>query len=179
MTYIVRKIILLKKTVSLVVVLSIAYLFVSCGDNYQKEAVSFIKKNMKNKYSVSKYIINKNGEKISFDPYSYNTLYQAKDTLDSLTNTNILFAVLRPDTEYVSGTYINEHVNLMLGARKSSPYLKQLDFEHFCEFVLPYRIGKSSLSFTIRHYCNGCGLFLETFPEIFRLKKLLLLLTRS
>jgi len=119
--------------------LCIIFLFISCHSNYEKDALDFIYGSIQLKYSVEKKIINNKGEVVSFSPYNYKTLYEAKDSLVSLLKNNSTFNCTYQDSEYISASYIENRIARMLQIRTASPFLKQLELEQFCEFVLPYR----------------------------------------
>jgi hypothetical protein len=122
-------------------VLLMLFLF-SCQNKYKKQATNFIYDNIKYKSFSEKKIINNNGKELTFNPYEYRTLYGAKDTLELLIRNNNLFYFQYPDSEYIQETYIKNHLKLIFKAREKSTFLKHLNFNQFCEYLLPYRIGE-------------------------------------
>lgn len=45
----------------------------------------------------------------------------------------------RYDYEYLSAKQLIEHIDFAFSLKHSSPYLKDISFEDFCEYILPYR----------------------------------------
>lgn len=89
-----------------------------------------------------KKIIDHNGNVIPFSPYQYKTLYDAKDSLSHLLEANAVFVCCHADSEMVSDEFIQKHANAVYQKREESVFLRQLDHDVFCEYVLPYRAGE-------------------------------------
>lgn len=144
----------------------ILFLLISCQINEKKQALNFINANMVNKASSEKKIIGNNGNTIPFSPYHFESLYLAKDSLSGLLRNNATFNSVYKDSETVLQPFLEKHVDLMLKHRSKSVFLKQLDFNEFCEFVLPYRAGNELFVDYHQELVKRFSACIEALPEI-------------
>lgn len=146
-----------------IIVFVIFCLFISCQKDYKKEARDFIYGSIDQKFSVEKKIINNKGEAIQFSPYDFETLYQAKDSLAFLLKNNLTFNSIYEDTECVPDSFIKKHIDLMLEIREESAFLRHVNFEQFCEYVLPYRCEEEKF---VNYHLKINQLFQRVFNEL-------------
>jgi len=70
-------------------------------------------------------------------------------------NTKVI-AVYSTDLKTLSAQYLIEHMNTAFDTWKKHPWLKNIDFETFCKYILPYTTencyGKESDSFFKEKY---------------------------
>ncbi|MCX6327690.1 MAG: discoidin domain-containing protein [Bacteroidia bacterium] len=68
------------------------------------------------------------------------------DSLVTLLGTPSMDGVeIFPDYKYITADYLIENIDLSFKLRDESPWLKNISFGQFCEFVLPYRSGYEPL----------------------------------
>lgn len=90
------------------------------------------------------------GDTLPFTPYDYETLYIAKDTLDSLRRCTRSTRTVYRDEELLNDDSLRIIVREALTLWHNSPYARHLSFDDFCEYLLPYRAGKEKLDFAYR-----------------------------
>lgn len=49
------------------------------------------------------------------------------------------------DYDHITATYLIENIDAAFEIRKTSPWCRELSFEQFCEYILPYRIANERL----------------------------------
>lgn len=109
-------------------------------------AERFLKENMSGYGWTEDYLLDpRTGDTIHFTPYDYRTLYVATDVLDSLKRASRLVHTVYRDDERLTSDSVRRIVRRAMRRWKTSPYARHLSFDDFCEFLLPYRVGKEPL----------------------------------
>lgn len=91
------------------------------------------------------------------------TFYTALDTLlpydrnieQSLEKINLLIdktsanigLKLKEDIHFIKADFLINNIDLAFEAWQKDPFARQLDFDDFCEYILPYRIGEEPLEY--------------------------------
>jgi hypothetical protein len=117
------------------------FLTISCQKSEEEQSVDFLKTHMGDKFSSEKKVISNLGVIIPFSPYSFETLYQASDSLEQLIKKNQVFTGFYKDSECIADSFIHKHVEMMLRNKTKYSVLKHIGTDIFYEFILPYRGG--------------------------------------
>lgn len=123
-----------------IITLIILALFSSCNSGKESEASAFLRENNRNYCYTETALVGSGGNRIPFSPYQYSTLYGALDTLETLKVFNTVYSKQYPDSTVVSDAFIREHAARRVKQWKESPYYRNLSWEEFREYWLPYRI---------------------------------------
>jgi hypothetical protein len=113
------------------------------ADSLKFKAMSFLIENMDIHYSVNYYWADSTGKKVTFDELKYESFITSIHAFDSLKQQ---YGKLHPvpvryyDIDTITSNYL---VNNIEQAFKVwlSPIAKNISFEDFCEYILPYRIS--------------------------------------
>ena len=108
---------------------------------YFFNAWGFIRSNIEFHYSIKRTIIDPKGSILYFDPYSYNDLYSARSSLDSLLHHNHLIYEKVPDIVAIPEKKLWDHVYRSFHVWKHSSFDGHVSYKQFREFILPYRAG--------------------------------------
>ena len=133
------------------------------NDSLKRKAAEFLIKNMPGKYGYEDDLINRYDTLFALYEKLYKTgNYEpdpmiAKQCWKNLENT---FGRLQPqylgrryDTEVVSAEYLIEEIETAFEAWTTTPGFISRDFNLFCRYVLPYRIGNEPLEpYRRRHF---------------------------
>lgn len=115
--------------------------FQAQDDTLKLQALYFLLENMDNHYSADYYWKDREGRRIDFDEFAYPDFPSAVAGMDKLREkkgTLLKQDTLYRDLETISGTYLIDHIDHVFKSWRSS-YAKDIPFEDFCEYVLPYR----------------------------------------
>ena len=115
-------------------------LFSSCNNGKESKASAFLLENNRHYAYTETALVGAGGNRIPFSPYEYSTLYGALDTLETLKVFNTVYSKQYPDSTVVSDAFIREHAARRVKQWKESPYYRNLSWEEFREYWLPYRI---------------------------------------
>ncbi len=124
-----------------------------CGNSLEFKELLKYYRNDRQKYTAAKYLIDNLAYHESYDAELYSTYCH---TIDSLFNLNLSetelkyeakkvvmsFAdkvVLRPDAEMLSVDFLIHHIDSSFDIWKNTKSLQHLNFQEFCEYVLPYK----------------------------------------
>ncbi len=124
-------------------ILIVLVLISSCNNFSLQEdrTFLFLKQNMGQHYWTKKQIVTDQGNALSFSPYDYETLYIARHNLDSLCSIYALFAEEYHDSCIVTDQQLQNHVKRLVSVWQKSPIAENIQYDLFCEFLLPYRAG--------------------------------------
>ena len=61
---------------------------------------------------------------------------------------------LRPDIQVIKADYLIKNIDSAFATWKTSPWSAHLNFDHFCEFILPYKVQDPFLPDDWREYCR-------------------------
>ena len=53
---------------------------------------------------------------------------------------------IKPDVQCITAGYLIHNIDLSFKIWQESSWLRELSFEHFCEYLLPYRVGREPLT---------------------------------
>lgn len=128
--------------------------FYERNDSVKRKAIEFLVSNMDIHYSSTYYWKASNGEKLDFSEFDYPDLKAAVAAIDSL---RLMYGGLfyqdttLYDMHVLTGDYLINHVNRTVNQWRHSPY-KDIPFQDFCEYLLPYRITVEPLTDWWRTY---------------------------
>ncbi len=115
----------------------------SQGDSLKQEAVYFLLSNMGNHSYVTYALLDSSGGEIALDVLAYpdfdsllavcKAIEKERGELDFEKADKIL------DVATITSDYLIEQINYAFKAWREKPWAKQLTFEQFCNYVLPYR----------------------------------------
>lgn len=118
-----------------------------CQWHQQRAAERFLSDHIDGYGWTEDYLIDpRSGDTIAFSPYDYKTLYQAKDSLDSLRRMYRPIHTTFRDADLLSADSIRAIARSALDLWRTSPYVRHVTFGDFCEYLLPHRAGKEKLA---------------------------------
>ncbi len=113
------------------------------GNVIKEEAAYFLIGNMKNHGYLEYKLVDSAGAKVDFNVLNYPDYETLLDGWDEIENRkgNIHF---EKDTFYhdyheIKADYLIKNIDLAYKAWDENPWSQHLDFEQFCEYILPYR----------------------------------------
>lgn len=126
------------------------------GDPQKNKAVYYLIGNMHNKYWNSGEIVEKHEElfnildslhkhniKISNNSNILSTKFDSIKRLAGVVSSKKI--KLNIDCQEIKAEYLINNIDLAFKLRDQTPWGKQLSFEQFCEYLLPYRVGHEPL----------------------------------
>lgn len=111
----------------------------SQGDSLKLRAAKYLIKNMPGKYSL---VYDVSWENHSTALYRY---FDCEDKESLFSEYGIPEPEKRYDLECISADYLINNIELAFEAWESHPWGKTIDFDSFCEEILPYRIDNEPL----------------------------------
>lgn len=126
--------------------------YITTGDNLKYKAACFLIENMPRYYSYKGNPIEQMKKSLLYLVKYDNEL---PDSLISLTN-NFSESTLTKvyDIEIMTANYLIEHIERCFFNWKERPWNKNLSFDDFCEYLLPYRIGFEPLEEWMEAYAK-------------------------
>ncbi len=132
-------------------------------DSLKRKAAEFLIKNMPGKYGYEDELINRYDtlfalyerlqEEGEFDPDAALVEQCWWHLVDTYGHLDPLYLGRRYDTEVVSAEYLIDEIETAFEAWTTSPDFISRDFDLFCRYVLPYRIGNEPLEpYRRRHF---------------------------
>ena len=113
------------------------------GNVIKEEAAYFLIGNMKDHGYAEFKLVDSIGNKIDFNVLDYSDYDALLDGWDEIEGAQgkIHFELdtMVKDYEAIKAEYLINNINLAVDAWDINPWAKQLTFEQFCEYVLPYR----------------------------------------
>ncbi|NJM80784.1 MAG: hypothetical protein HC854_16400 [Flavobacterium sp.] len=112
-------------------------------DSLKLKAMYFLISNMDIHYTSDYYWENKEKEKIIYNELNYSDFDKAITEFDSIKKMNPGLkpkVIIRKDIETITGDYLINNLEKAFLAWKTSP-IKNVKFDDFCEYILPYRIS--------------------------------------
>ncbi len=123
--------------------------FESKGDDEMFKAARFLIANMPGHGYIVTTLRDKAKNEIAFDPLAYKNYKRALDALDALEKEHGELSFDRTkkvlDVETITATYLIAHIEAAFQAWRASPASRRVDFDTFCNFVLPYRGSQEPL----------------------------------
>ena len=106
-------------------------------------AACFLIENMAGHNYTELLFYNPQDELVEFDSLSYENYEAASVAMDALEQergeVHYAKGEVIEDTQIISSAYLIENIDLAFLGWKTNPWSKDLSFEDFCEYVLPYR----------------------------------------
>lgn len=123
--------------------------FEADSDSLKYKAACFLIGNMGSKHSYLTFnLVDSNEAIIPFDVLRFENYSELLDAWDSLENTwgkiNFKQDKYIPDHEVIEANYLIKNIDMAFGAWQF-PWSSHLDFDQFCEFILPYRCTNEPL----------------------------------
>lgn len=113
------------------------------GDQQKLLAAQFLIKNMQGHGYTVTSLFDENKNEIPFDALDYPNLNSATQALDEIEKIHgsVDFARKRfdEDLETITAAYLIENIDLAFKAWRNNPWAKDISFDIFCEYILPYR----------------------------------------
>lgn len=113
------------------------------GDPQKLQAARFLIENMEGHGYVVTVLKDKDDNELDFEATDYPNFKQALAALDALEEKHGEVDFKRQsfveDMEIVTADYLIENIDLAFQAWREKPWARNLSFEAFCEYVLPYR----------------------------------------
>lgn len=114
------------------------------NDSLRQEAAKFLRESSKYHYGVARHVVDAKGKLSSFSPkkFASDSLYRVY--LDSL---HCQLKVGKPiwDEDTITEEYLRKNIELAFDSW-NKPWAKNLSFDEFCHYILPYRNGDEELS---------------------------------
>ena len=131
----------------------------SGDDPLKLRAAEFLVANMPGHCYIKMGMEDKNGNPIEFDSSKFPNYQEAIKAMTALREKHGQFkrkTVRVNDLETVTADYLIENIDLAFRAWRTKPWAKDLSFEAFCEYVLPYRgsnepVERWRLPLMVRH----------------------------
>lgn len=121
------------------------YFHQSPEDSLKYRAARFLIENMPGQITYSNDSINRHMQKCN-PPYSYNRWFACLQVeLLQIRHTSQLEHNKLQETkdiENLTSKFLIEHIETVFRKLKDCPWSQEIDFEDFCEYLLPYRIGQ-------------------------------------
>ena len=69
------------------------------------------------------------------------------------------------DTHIITSEYLIDNIELSFKVWQESPWGKNISFEHFCEEILPYRVGNEPIEYWKKTYYDKFQAVLNQYPD--------------
>lgn len=118
------------------------------NDTLKLKAVYFLLSNIEQHYTAKTTLLRSDGKEVPFNPYSYPDRTAARAALDSLKTKTPVFINQTKflDEEKITARYLIENIDLSFQAWQHNEWSKRLDFDQFCQYILPYRVKHEPLT---------------------------------
>lgn len=116
--------------------------FAEQGDTLKIKAVEFLENNIDIHFTRTYYFVDSVGNKVDFSEFDFPNFNESRQALRALNLTPIPFDI--PDREQLTANQIIEIVERGFRAW-SKPWNRNLSFEDFANFLLPYRVQNEPL----------------------------------
>lgn len=117
------------------------------NDSLKVKAMQFLIANMDIHFSSDYYWENRENKKIEYNELSYADFEQAKKELADIKERNSGLhpkVVISNDIEIITGDFLIQNLENAFKAWRSSN-IKNISFENFCQYILPYRVSEEPL----------------------------------
>lgn len=121
--------------------------FATTKDSLKLKAIYFLIENMDIHYSLNYYWANEKGERIAYDELAYPDFDAALKVFDEIkqhTPGIHPVQVKYYDADTITADYLISNVELAFDAWRK-PQAQKIDFNTFCEYILPYRVSTEPL----------------------------------
>jgi hypothetical protein len=117
--------------------------FKKSGDPLKLKAAYFLIENMDIHFSANYYWADAKGNKIPYSEFNYKdigTAEKAASMIGAKYPNAKMVAIQVPDIVSIKAGFLIDHINKVFEQRKY-PWTKNIPFDVFCEYVLPYRVS--------------------------------------
>ncbi len=119
-------------------------------DSVKLKAAEFLIANMPDHSFVQIGWVGANGEELDFDALDYANYEEALTAMEQLEKQhgeiNYKKTQQVKDIEVATTNYLIENIDLAVEVWQTKPWAKDLPFEYFCDYILPYRGSNEPLS---------------------------------
>ncbi|WP_065218577.1 MULTISPECIES: hypothetical protein [Butyricimonas] len=120
--------------------------FSSKGEHLKLKAAQYLIKNMPGHYTFEGEALNNYYNYIDSNFSKYSCYYRYYLKIIPLLNSEITARLSRKDDILnISSDFLIAYINNVFKQRERTPWLLEMKFEDFCEYVLPYRIGNEPM----------------------------------
>jgi len=88
----------------------------------------------------------KSGVPVVFDPMAYPSVRATKEAKDSVFAISQINQQTLSDTKTLTSEYLINHIDFIIKVWRNSPWKENVDFEQFCQYILPYRVVDEPIS---------------------------------
>lgn len=130
--------------------------FYNTKDQQKIKAINFLVSNMDIHASETYYWADSSGNKVTFDELQYPDFASSIKAFDSLKRQySKIHPVPQhiPDIDTIKADFLIDNTEKAFAAWKNSP-TKNISFENFCEYILPYRVSVEPLQSWRSNYNN-------------------------
>lgn len=111
--------------------------FIKNNETLKVKAVEFLENNIDEHFTYTYYYVDSIGNKIDFSEFDFPSYNESRKALKALNLKPIAYKI--PDNRQISENQIIEIVERGFEAW-SKPWNKNLSFDDFCDYLLPYRV---------------------------------------
>lgn len=115
-------------------------------DEEKLDAASFLISNSIIHASQDIELVDISGERIEFNPMDYPNPQATRDAKDSILQTSRSKRIINFDILELESDYLIKHIDFSVNVWRNSPWKKDVSFERFCRYILPYRVLNESLT---------------------------------
>lgn len=137
------------------------------GDPLKIKAMQFLIANMDIHYSSDYYWEDATGKKIEYNELDYPDIEQAKTAFESIKKLNPGIhpkPIMHKDIETIKGDYLIKNLENAFKVWQSSE-IKNISFDDFCEYILPYRVSEEPLQDWRNDYSHKFKWINEKIPS--------------
>jgi len=116
------------------------------NDSLKLRAAKFLIMNCVYHESQSSHFEDSQGNEIRFFPPDYKTSAEAYSVRNSLFSHAKCISEVNPDWRVISYDYLTRHIDAMFSVWQSTKWRKQVGFDRFCQYLLPYRASAEPIS---------------------------------
>ena len=130
--------------------------FYKQGDSIKIKAIEFLVAHMDIHYSETYYWKTREGKRVDFSEFDYANLETAVKAIDSMRKKygSLDFQdTIIYDVNSLTGKYLINNVNHAVDTWRLSEY-KDIPFNDFCEYILPYRVTVEPVTEWRKEYCK-------------------------
>ncbi len=137
------------------------------GDNQKLEASELLISQCYIYSNSITTVFDTTGQPICFNPTNYGTekRHTVAQIKDSFLLANNVIREINYDCRTLSAEYLINHIDRSFETWDESPWKDRIDFEQFCKYILPYRVGNEPLSEWHELLSEKYGSLIDTLSE--------------
>ncbi len=116
------------------------------ADSLQLRAAEFLISNMVYHAATDQHFASSKNKPITFNPLQYSTSDDVTAAKDSLGRIYNLDQKTQLDCRIITAAYLIKHIEWSINVWERSPWKNSIDFNSFCQYILPYRAQNEPLS---------------------------------